>query len=46
MMNDKTLCPLCGEGHLTSRTEETVIEYAGQQGKVTLRFAECDACGS
>lgn len=45
-MNDKTLCPLCGEGHLTPRTEETVTEYAGRQGKVTLRFAECDACGS
>ena len=46
MMNDKTLCPLCGEGHLTSRTEETVTEYAGQQGTVTLRFTECAACGS
>lgn len=45
-MNDKTLCPLCGEGHLTPRTEETVTDYAGKQGKVTLRFAECDACGS
>lgn len=45
-MNDKTLCPLCGEGHLTPRTEETVTEYAGRQGKVSLRFAECDACGS
>ncbi len=46
MMNDKTLCPLCGEGRLTQRTEETVAEHAGQQGKVTLHFAECDACGS
>lgn len=45
-MNDKTLCPLCGEGYLTPRTEETVTEYAGQQGKVTLRLTECDACGS
>lgn len=45
-MSDETLCPLCGEGHLTPRTEESVTEYAGQQGKVTLRFAECDACGS
>lgn len=45
-MSDKMLCPLCGEGHLTSRTEETVTEYAGRQGKVTLRFAECNACGS
>lgn len=46
MMNDKTLCPLCGEGHLIPCTEETMTEYAGQQGKVTLRFAECDVCGS
>jgi HTH-type transcriptional regulator / antitoxin MqsA len=45
-MNDKTLCPLCGEGHLSPRTEKTVTEYAGQQGKVILRFSECDACGS
>ncbi len=23
-----------------------VTQYAGKQGTVTLRFAECDACGS
>lgn len=45
-MNDKTLCSLCGEGHITPRTESTVIEHRGQQGTVTLHFAECDACGS
>lgn len=45
-MNDNMLCPLCGEGHLTPRTEETVTEYGGRQGTVTLRFAECNACGS
>lgn len=45
-MNDKTLCPLCGEGHLTPGTEEMVTQYAGKQGTVTLRFAECYACGS
>lgn len=45
-MNDKTLCSLCGEGHITPRTENTVTEYRGQQGTVTLHFAECDACGS
>lgn len=45
-MTNETLCPLCGEGHLTPRSEETVTEYAGQSGTVTLRFAECDACGS
>lgn len=45
-MIPKTLCPLCGEGHLTSKTEEVVTEYEGRTGNVTLRFAECDSCGS
>jgi len=45
-MEDKTLCPLCGEGHITPRTESMQTEYRGKQGTVTLRYAECDACGS
>lgn len=45
-MDDKTLCPLCGEGHVTPRTENTVTEYRGQRGTVALQYAECDACGS
>ena len=45
-MNDKTLCSLCGKGYITPRTESTVTKYRGQQGTVTLHFAECDTCGS
>jgi len=45
-MDDKTLCPLCGEGHITPRTESTVTEYRGQESNVTLQYAECDVCGS
>ena len=45
-MTPKTLCPLCGEGHLTPQTEEMVTEYEGQTGTVTLRSTECDVCGS
>jgi len=45
-MDDKTLCPLCGEGHVTPRSEDTVTEYRGQKGTVTLHYAECDVCGS
>lgn len=45
-MNDGTLCPLCGEGHITARTESTMTEYRGKQGAVPVRFSECDACGS
>jgi HTH-type transcriptional regulator/antitoxin MqsA len=46
VMNDKTLCPICGEGHITPRLESTVTEYRNQQGAVPVRFSECDACGS
>ena len=45
-MDDKTVCPLCGEGHVTPRTEEMVTEYSGQKGTVTLHYVECDVCGS
>ena len=44
-MTPRTLCPLCGEGHLSPQTEEMVTEYEGQTGKVTLHFTECDVCG-
>lgn len=39
-------CPLCGDGRLATRTERQETEYRGKQGTVTLRYAECDACGS
>lgn len=45
-MDDKTLCPLCGEGHITPRTEDSATEYRGHKGTVTLHYAECDVCGS
>ena len=45
-MNNTKLCPLCGEGHITPRTESTVTEYRDKQGTVPVRFSECDACGS
>ena len=45
-MIDKTLCSLCGEGHMSLRTENTVTEYKGQQGTVALQYTECDMCGS
>lgn len=39
-------CPLCSDGHITPRMESMQTEYRGKQGTVTLRYAECDACGS
>jgi len=46
IMDNKKLCSLCGEGHMTPRTENTVTEYKGQQGTVALQYTECDVCGS
>jgi HTH-type transcriptional regulator/antitoxin MqsA len=45
-MAEKELCPACGEGHLAVRHVDTVTEYKGQQGTISLAVAECDACGS
>jgi transcriptional regulator with XRE-family HTH domain len=45
-MSEKTLCPACGEGHLTLRHENTVAEYKGHKGTVSTLLAECDVCGS
>ncbi len=39
-------CNLCGDGHMTPRTEIMQTEYRDKLGAVTLRYAECDACGS
>ena len=45
-MDNTMLCPLCGEGVLTPKEDRLETEYAGRKGTVTLRYAECDACGS
>ena len=45
-MGNKMLCPLCGEGVLTPKDDRLETEYAGRKGTVTLRYVECDACGS
>lgn len=45
-MEDKAICPLCGEGHITPLTEDVETEYHGQKGLVAYHYSECDACGS
>lgn len=45
-MNEKTLCPICGEGHVTVHVNQMETEYKGQKGLVASHYQLCDACGS
>lgn len=45
-MNDKTLCPICGAGHVTEHVELVEAEYKGHKGQVPSHYQLCDACGS
>jgi hypothetical protein len=45
-MNDRTLCPICGAGHVADHVEQVETEYKGRKGQVPSHFQLCDACGS
>jgi HTH-type transcriptional regulator/antitoxin MqsA len=45
-MTAQELCPLCGEGHVTSRSEEVEQSYGGHRSSVPMYFRSCDHCGS
>lgn len=45
MKNQKTLCPICGEGYLHEHIEQEEVEYNGHKSMTPLYYSECDACG-
>jgi HTH-type transcriptional regulator/antitoxin MqsA len=45
-MKDETLCPICGEGHVTDHMDQVETEYKGHRALVPLRYQLCDVCGS
>ena len=45
-MNTQELCPLCGEGHVTTHSEMVENEYKAHKAVLPLQFKQCDACGS
>ena len=45
-MKDETLCPICGEGHVTDHTDQVETEYKGHKALVPLHYQLCDVCGS
>lgn len=45
-MNEKEVCPICGEGRVTDHMDQVEAEYNGQKGNVPLYYQLCDACMS
>lgn len=45
-LNAGDSCPLCGEGRLSTHSEEVESEYRDQKTVLPLAFKRCDACGS
>ena len=45
-MNEKEMCPICGDGHLTDHVDQVDAEYNGHTGKVPLHYQLCDVCMS
>jgi HTH-type transcriptional regulator/antitoxin MqsA len=45
-MNEKEVCPICGEGNVTDHMDQVEAEYNGHKGNVPLYYQLCDACKS
>jgi len=45
-MDTKELCPICGEGHVTSLVEMVESEYKGQTRMLSSHYQLCDTCHS
>jgi HTH-type transcriptional regulator / antitoxin MqsA len=45
-MNDKELCPICGEGHVTDHVEQVESEYKGTTALLPMHYQVCDTCHS
>lgn len=39
-------CPVCGEGRLTVKVEQNLVEYRGVSESLDSYYAVCDVCGS
>lgn len=45
-MNDKELCPICGEGHVTDHVDQIESEYKGKTALLPMHYQVCDTCHS
>lgn len=45
-MENRELCPICGEGHVVSHVDQVASEYKGHKAMVALHYKVCDTCTS
>ena len=45
-MENKELCPICGEGHVVSHVDQVESDYRGHKAMVALHYKVCDTCTS
>ena len=45
-MEDKALCAICGEGHITAQVRAVETEYKGTKALLPMHYQLCDTCTS
>lgn len=45
-MENKALCAICGEGHVTAQTRAVATEYKGTKALLPMHYQQCDTCTS
>ena len=45
-MENKALCAICGEGHVTALTRAVETEYKGAKALLPMHYQQCDTCTS
>ena len=45
-MENKALCAICGEGHVTAQTREVETDYKGTKALLPMHYQLCDTCTS
>ena len=45
-MENKTLCAICGEGHITAQVRAVETEYKGIKAMLPVHYQLCDTCTS
>lgn len=45
-MENKGLCAICGEGHVTAQTRTVETEYKGTKAMLPMHYQLCDTCTS
>lgn len=45
-MENKALCEICGEGHVTAQTRSVETDYKGTKALLPMHYQQCDTCTS